>query len=547
MRNDLFISTGNWLYNTFWSNRIRKALTGVLALALIMGAVYFRPSSDPDTCAAGIAKRGGECIGVNGSGYDFGTPEITKVSAAIARENERIAEKPHITVAMMLPLEPKIPAERKQLRSDLQGAYLAQYRVNRRENTPLLRLVLANPGKDYRQQEEVVDALAEMADSQENLRAVTGFNLSLSDTEKAIRRLTNELGIPVLASRVSADGLANEDGGTGELAYDGLARVIPTNRQQADALASFQGDLSDRETVLVRDTRPRDIYVKSLARAFSRDEDGPPGAKDQPFESPGITEVGDTGNDFTTIGHNICQSAAKVVYFAGRPAHLRLFALKLADTPCHGKRYTVISGSGAATLERYMSEADWKRLEGSDDGTGEPAVTVQYSAPAHPDTWDRALSDWEKEREEETGRKPAAKERPAYLTEPQKELRALQRVIEQQSAGDIGPVALEDSRTIMVHDGVRTVAEAVFLANSQTEGSVPPLDRVTAQWARLESRHRVTGASGWICLTNGGNPYDKPVAVVELDPSTRKLAFEGIGWPLGEAQPSDCVVPSGID
>ncbi|MEU7155413.1 ABC transporter substrate-binding protein [Streptomyces chrestomyceticus] len=537
----------NFLYNTFWATWIRKACTVLVVLAVVVPLAIIVPGriGAPDYCHEGVERSAGECIGVDGSGYDFGVREIRQVADAIGRENERIAGDPDIvTVAMMLPLQPKSGAERAQLRSELQGAYLAQYRANRSENKPLLRLVLANPGADYAQQEKVVDRLAAMADSpRDNLRAVTGFNLSLDNTKKAVARLTGELRIPVLASRVSADELANPDDRSGRVPYPGLARVIPTNRQQAAALANFHGGLRDAETVLVKDLRPNDIYDESLAKAFSRPEPGPPGPKDQPFTSPGINDLGDTGNDFTSIGHNICESDAHVVYFAGRPAHLRLFALKLAEVPCHGKKYTVVSGSGAATLERYMSPGDWEKLRG-DDGAG-ATITVQYAAPGHPDAWDASLRTWEKERRAETGKTPAAGDRPAYLTEPQGELRELRRLIERQAGGDIGPVTLEDSRTMLVHDGVRTIASAVFLANAQAAGTVPRRDRVAAQWPRLEARYRVRGTSGWICLTNGGNAYDKPVAVVKLDPGTRRVAFVGLGWPERKPQPADCAVPSG--
>lgn len=523
----------NWLYNHLWATRLKKAVTVLVATAVVTAAAVVVPRNvgGPHACADGVERHGGECIGVNGSGYDFGTPEIGAVSDAIAAENRRVEDRPHITVAMMLPLQPDSDAERKQLRSDVQGAYLAQYRANRAEQKPLLRLVLANPGRNYAQQERVVDQLADLADSpRHNLRAVTGFNLSLRNTITAVDRLTNELRVPVLISRASADELANPEGRAGRPRFPGLARVIPTNQQQAEALAAFHGGLRDEETVLVRDTRPDDVYVESLARAFSRDEPGRPGAKDQEFTSPSISEPGETGNDFSLIGHNICQSPAKVVYFAGRPVHLRLFALKLAEVPCHGKRYKVVSGSGAATLERYMSDADWQKLQG-DEGAKDPAVTVQYTAPAHPAAWGKA-----------TG---GAKDRPAYLAEPGRELDELRRLVRRQGAGDIGPVTLDDSRTMLVHDGVRTIAQAVFLANAQSPGAVPPRERVSAQWSRLESAHRVAGTSGWVCLTNAGNPYDKPVSVVELDPRTRKLAFVGLAWPEGRPQPKDCVVPSG--
>lgn len=540
----------NWLYRKLWANRIRKVSTvAVLAAALALAGVFLPPVLDRlDRCAEGVEESAGECIGVNGSGYDFGTPEITKVARAIAAENERIAGKPHITVAMMLPLQPKSSAGREQLRSDVQGAYLAQYKVNRQEQSPKMRLVLANPGAGYRQHAQVVDRLAEMADSpKHNLRAVTGFNLSLETTEEAVGRLTNELGIPVLASRISADGIANEEGAATPR-FPGLARVIPTNQKQADALAEFHGDLADRDTVLVRDTREGDIYVESLARAFSRDEPGPPGPKDQEFRSTGINEKGETGNDFSLIGHNICQSDAELVYFAGRPVHLRLFVLKLAEVPCSGKHYTVVSGSGAATLERYMSEDDWRKLAG--DGSGEPVVTVQYAAPGHPESWDHAVRAWQADREADGaagGKKRAEEEPPAYLTEPRRETEALRLMVSEQRAGDIGPTDLQDSRTMLVYDGVRTIAEAVFLANTQTEDPIPTRERVAAQWARLESAHRVVGTSGWICLTNAGNPYDKPVSVVELDPVQETLTFVGLGWSEGHPQPPDCVVPSGTD
>ncbi|MEU7579481.1 hypothetical protein AB0B50_17955 [Streptomyces sp. NPDC041068] len=84
----------------------------------------------------------------------------------------------------------------------------------------------------------------------------------------------------------------------------------------------------------------------------------------------------------------------------------------------------------------------------------------------------------------------------------------------------------------------------MVLASAQTEGTAPPLKRVSDMWQRLEAVNRVRGTSGWICLTNAGNAYDKPVAVVELDPRTRKLEFVGIGRPEGRPQPDDCGVPS---
>lgn len=262
----------------------------VTAAAVAAGLTGWSFLHRPDTCAPGIERIGGECIGVDGTGYDFGTPEISAVARAIAQENEKIEGRPHVTVAVMMPLQSDKPALRRQMRSDLQGAYLGQLEANRGEGEPPgLRLVLANPGRDYRRQAKVVDTLLRMAASdKDRLRAVTGFNLSLDTTEAAVRRLTAHQ-VPVLASRITGDRIANADGpdGMAEPRFPGLARIIPTNRDAAQALADFNGERGreDRKTVLVHDTRP-DNYNESLAKAFSGiEEQGPPGPAAMPFQS----------------------------------------------------------------------------------------------------------------------------------------------------------------------------------------------------------------------------------------------------------------------
>ncbi|MGW0843799.1 hypothetical protein ACWD26_27380 [Streptomyces sp. NPDC002787] len=195
---------------------------------------------------------------------------------------------------MMLPLQSDRPALRRQMRSDLQGAYLGQRQTNAGEGElPRIRLVLANPGRNYGRQEEVVDTLIAMAESsKDRLRAVTGFNLSLDATEKAVERLT-EHGIPVLASRITGDRIANEDGAVKQR-FPGLARIIPTNKDAAQALANFNGERGrqDVRTVLVHDTR-QDAYDESLATAFRGiEETGPAGPAAMPFESRGSTRRG---------------------------------------------------------------------------------------------------------------------------------------------------------------------------------------------------------------------------------------------------------------
>jgi ABC-type branched-subunit amino acid transport system substrate-binding protein len=534
--------------------RWKKILYALLAAGAAVACVLFVVSlfQKTDTCTDGIERIDGECIGVNGEGYDFGTPEIRDVSRAIARENERIAGEPHVTVAMMLPLQSDRAALRRQMRSDLQGAYLGQRQANAGEGEPpKIRLVLANPGRNYGQQAKVVDTLLGMADSsQDRLRAVTGFNLSLDATEKAVERLT-EHRIPVLAARISGDQIANEDAADGmtQPRFPGLARIIPTNHDAAQALANFNGERGreNLKTVLVHDRRP-DNYNESLAKAFGGiEEKGPPGPAAMSFESPAIDEPGSTGNQFTQTANNICDSEADTVYFAGRTLHLRIFALKLAQVGCKDRHYTIVSGSDAASLRQAMTAKDWAQLRGDD---GRAKVTVQYAAPAHPDAWSTELARWTREWDAAHDREPTAEELPQYLTEPKAALDTLEKRIEttRDEGIQLGSTPhLEDSRTMLVYDGLTTIGRALHQAQSGDAEAVPGREDVGRQWSLLQSRHRVPGTSGLICLTSGGNPYDKPVAVVQLDPGGEgegRLRFVGLGWPTGREQPKNCVIPS---
>lgn len=73
---------------------------------------------------------------------------------------------------------------------------------------------------------------------------------------------------------------------------------------------------------------------------------------------------------------------------------------------------------------------------------------------------------------------------------------------------------------------------------------MPSLSEVADSWLRLHGNNRVEGASGWICLDQYGNPYDKTVSMVHLDPATKTAVFDGIAWPAGRAPDANCSIPS---
>ncbi|MHC5902425.1 type 1 periplasmic-binding domain-containing protein [Streptomyces sp. S6] len=507
-----------WLREV-WEIRLYRYVTILVSAALVAGVVIGTRVllKEDRSCAPGIARPADsdECVGVTATAYDFGNHELRDAVGAIARENARLKEGSYVTVALMLPFSATAPSTLRDVQHELQGAYLAQWQANHAANgqTPAIRLALANPGATSGHWEPLVDRLAAMAESEDRLRAVTGVGTSTEANKKAVAELTRR-GIPVIGTSITADDLANGQGGRDP--FPGLARVSPTNTDEARALTSF-AKVGAGKALLVYD-KPGDPYTRTLQASFAALLKGSPyGA--QPFTPPADHSLeGTTANTFRQITDIVCDTppGTDTILFAGRHIQLRQFINALGGRGCQERRFTVLTGDEGSYLEGD---------KGLDRTALSRNLSVRYSALAHPDTW--------------TSTPPGT---PGGSAADMKTLTGLIARASHAPDGPIGEVALDDGQLIIGYDAMTLAVKGIREATPEG-GTLPPLSDVGLQWPQVKGSLRVSGASGWICLDAHGNPYDKAVPIVELTP-TGGNRFVRVAWPEGKPPARECLPPS---
>ncbi|MFF6778614.1 hypothetical protein ACFY8W_34405 [Streptomyces sp. NPDC012637] len=490
------------------------AVIALLVVGLPLGwAVKTWTTPENRSCAAGVERPQGsaECVGVNGDGFDFRVPELAEVAGLIGRENASLKPGQYATVAVLLPLTSPDPGMRVKVLHEVQGAYARQYRANHESNseTPKIRLVLANTGKGNAHWRTTVDRLTAMTDAPHRLRAVTGVATSSTEVRLAVTALT-KAGVAVVGTTITADDIANGPG-PGHNRFPGLARVSPTNGDEAKALAHF-GRVDAAKALLVQDTRTGDHYTDTLKSAFATSLKGAP-YEPQLFTSPADpTEEGTTANTFKQITHLICDTRAETVFFAGRHTQLRQFINALGARGCVERPFTILTGDEGSYLGAD-AKLNRKALKAR--------LTVRYASLAHPDAW------------------RAAPGRPVPATGGSTV--AYETFVTDIARTSAKPVALADGQAIVAYDAMATAVHAIRQATPDGAAH-PELADVATQWPQVKGSLRVQGASGWICLDNFGNPYNKAVPIVELaeDGSQR---FVAIAWPEGAPPAASCLPP----
>ncbi|MEU7072501.1 hypothetical protein AB0B30_11815 [Streptomyces narbonensis] len=495
----------------------QKLVAGLLGTVLVVGLGGYgiaRIAAPEDrSCAVGVERPEGssECVGVNGDGYAFGIPELAETAEAIGRENATLQPGEYATVALLLPLTSPDGGMRTKVLHEVQGAYAYQYRANHESNsqTPKIRLVLANTGRGNAHWKATTQQLSSMTGAPDRLRVVSGVATSSTEMRQAVTALTGA-GIAVVGTTITADDIANGPG-AGNNRFPGLARVSPTNSDEAKALAHF-GRVDAAKALLVQDTRSGDHYTDTLKSAFAASLKGAP-YEPQLFTSPpDPTDEGTTANTFRQITHLICDTRAETVFFAGRHTQLRQFINALGSRGCTDRAFTILTGDEGSYL-------------GADEKLDRDALrtklTVRYASLAHPDAWKEAPG----RRVPVTGGSVAA-----YSTFETDIARASKK-----------PVALTDGQAIVAYDAMATAVHAIRQATPR-DAQYPELADVVTQWPQVKGSLRVNGASGWICLDNYGNPYNKAVPIVELAPDGSQR-FVQIAWPEKNPPNTSCLPP----
>jgi len=454
---------------------------GVLvAIVALLAAVVVVPAigKAARTCDEGVEKRGdnSECTGVTDGRYVF-SPELEDVQQRIRAENDAVAAsgQPFVSVAVFLPmtLMDDDILSREWVRHQLQGAFMAQHRANNSNSwgsTPLIKLLLANPGSRLAQWEPVVAELERRIDT-DHVVAVTGIGLSLDDSRKALRRLS-ELEIPIIGSHLAADDLSE---------IPGFMRVSPTSSTYGQAAAAHIKPTA-HTAALVQDRNPADLYPKTLAEAFTQrfvDADHHIVGRTELFDSslPGVE------NTFLQMMPNLCGNQPDVVYFAGRENDMTSFIAQLALRPCLEKPITVMTGDLA--LVGAPEDAMRRGLDAN--------VTVLAPGLAHPQAW---------------------------ITSPEAFNPSSVASFREDSCTDCFEAVfpgerLDDGVAILAHDAVLTAVWAIRRSTATPASKVTARDVLQVR-NRLHGELAVPGASGMISFDERGDPVNKAIPILRV-------------------------------
>lgn len=467
------IPTGTGGTNTTLTNGIGVTKVGNEYIGISDGTVAFdttRAGGDLMSQAATKLKSGdvasAESLWQAALASDTGNAE-----ALIYLENQRVlaSGRPYITlvVATMLTGDHFGVG-----RDDLQGAYIAQKAFNDGSNlgSVRVRLLIANTGNSSQNATQIAQQLVQAAQSDKTIVGVMGWPFS-SYMLNAVRVLTSAR-IPMVSQTASSDDL------TGVSPY--FFRVAPSNSAQATIGARYAfSTLGARNVTLFVDQA--DSYSRSLASDFTK-----------VFTALGgkisMTEqytVGKPDTLPTLLGNALNQTAAPdLIYFAGYSTDVSTI---LTNLPSYTQfpNLKVMGGDALYSLSGYPSSAraGFNRL--------------RFTAFAYPDQWS-VLG--------------LVSRQPSFFTsyiaayDPN-----------HLHTGNPYGYTRADNDVILSYDATVTLLKA----SGNALGSKTSITTQDVQQAliHMNGKNAIQGVSGQISFGANGDPVDKSVVILYVDPN----------------------------
>ncbi|MGH3913391.1 MAG: hypothetical protein ACRDTC_08275 [Pseudonocardiaceae bacterium] len=218
------------------------------------------------------------------------------------------------------------------------------------------------------------------------------------------------------------------------------------------------------------------------------------------------SRYGGVANAMIGILRNICVQKPDVVFFAGRAPALNSFVQAFPRRPCPELPINVMaSGGSTADLAARIALGESELTNGLNAN-----ASVQYTAQTHPDSWTVSPENFSTV---STSRLSAACEH-CFPTVFRGE-------------------TLEDGGAIIGYDAIITVT-AIRPGQGTVVNNTP--DLISQQFKRLHGVDAVPGATGWISLDPLGNPVNKAVVILQINPDGT-IGFRKLSSPLG----SPCV------
>lgn len=366
-------------------------------------------------------------------------------------------------------------------RDNLQGAYVAQKEYNdglKLSKDTRVRLLIANAGSSPDYVPEVAQRIVQVA-QKEHIVGVIGWPFS-AYAHKAIPVLA-KANIPMVSQTASADDLS----GISNFFF----RVAPANDAQAVAAANYaKSQLRARRVALFVD--PKNSYSASLANDFKN------------HFVTGNNIIVDTEQytvhkqqqDLPNLLQKSLSFNPDLIYFAGYSDDLTVL---LVNLPTSQPNLQVMGGDALYQLNGYSTSArgGFSRLH--------------FTAFAYPDEWDFLNM---------------SSEKPSFFSE----YPAAFNPKGQEPGGKYG-YTRADNDVILSYDATLALLQGcknVLDASNNTVTSTALRDGL----AQITSSNPVPGVSGQIAFGSDGNPVNKAIVVLYVDPDghIKLLSSNGI-------------------